>query len=97
MTREGETDANRLGTDLMSKHILQNDQMKSAIIEAVIGRKATDHYWPRPTANGMNSDVLYATDDNSKDMPPVLVEIQYAVDNNFQHRVVQYCEEIVTE
>ncbi|KAI8637514.1 hypothetical protein BD408DRAFT_447550 [Parasitella parasitica] len=106
MTREGETDAlfslplfaNRPGTDLMNKHILQNDEVKSAIIEAVIGRKAIDQYRPRLTewANGTKSDVLYATN-NSKDMPPVLVEIQYAVDNNFLHRVVRYCEEIVTE
>ncbi|ORE00737.1 hypothetical protein BCV72DRAFT_339875 [Rhizopus microsporus var. microsporus] len=72
MTTEGETDAlffflpfaNRPGTDLMSKHILQTDEVKSAIIEAVIGRKAIGHYWPRPTewANRMRSDVLYATE-----------------------------------
>ncbi|KAG1442278.1 hypothetical protein G6F55_013012 [Rhizopus delemar] len=82
----------------MSKHILQTDEVKSASIEAVIGRKAIGHYWPRPTkgADRMKSDVLYATD-NSKDMPPILVEIQYAVDNNFLHRVVRCCEEIVIE
>lgn len=46
MTTEGETDAlffflpfaNRPGTDLMSKHILQTDEVKSASIEAVIGK-----------------------------------------------------------
>lgn len=43
----------------------------------------------------MKSDILYATDD-SKAMPPVLVEVQHVVDEKFMHSVVRNCEEIIS-
>ncbi|KAJ8662650.1 hypothetical protein O0I10_001614 [Lichtheimia ornata] len=80
----------------MSKHILETDEVKKIIIDAVMGGNH-DKYWTRPTEwpNGMKSDILYATDD-SKAMPPVLVEVQHVVDDKFMHRVVRNCEEIIS-
>ncbi|CDH49932.1 predicted protein [Lichtheimia corymbifera JMRC:FSU:9682] len=80
----------------MSKHILETDEAKKIIIDAVMGGNH-DKYRPRPTEwpNGMKSDILYATDD-SKAMAPVLVEVQHVVDDKFMHCVVRNCEEIIS-
>ncbi|KAI8095965.1 hypothetical protein BDF21DRAFT_448096 [Thamnidium elegans] len=58
------------------------------------GPNAVDEYSPQPTdwANATKSDVLYASD-NTNSFPPILIEVQYNVDDNFLHRLVQYCEE----
>ncbi|KAI8393780.1 uncharacterized protein BYT42DRAFT_552218 [Radiomyces spectabilis] len=81
----------------MSKHVLQSNKARNIIIDAIIGESGKEEYWPRPTEwpNRLKSDVLYAAD-NSEGLPPVLVEVQYSVDNKFLHRLVRYCEEIIT-
>ncbi|KAI8393778.1 uncharacterized protein BYT42DRAFT_609548 [Radiomyces spectabilis] len=91
-------EANSPGTGIVRKQVLQTTEAKRIIIEAMIGQSANNHYSPRPTVwpNGLNSDVLYATE-SSNDNPPVLVQIQYAVNNDFLHRVVGYCKEIFAE
>ncbi|SAL99586.1 hypothetical protein [Absidia glauca] len=85
---------NRPGTDLMSKHILLNTDVMNFIVKEIIGPNAVDEYSPQPTewANATKSDVLY-TSDNTNSFPPILIEVQYNVDDKFLHRLVQYCEE----
>ncbi|CAO3622553.1 unnamed protein product [Mucor hiemalis] len=80
----------------MSKHVLQEEEVKNLITTQLTGQNS--HYHPRPTEwlNGKKPDVLYTTDDSNAS-PPILVEVQNIADDVFLHRIVRYCGKVYEE
>ncbi|KAI8982368.1 hypothetical protein BDF20DRAFT_1000335 [Mycotypha africana] len=83
----------RPGTDLMSKHVLLDSTVINMVVETVVNPSAKDQYspWPTEWPNGSISDVLYLPNTfDDGNLPPVLIEIQHTVDNDFLLRVMTY-------
>ncbi|RCH80037.1 hypothetical protein CU098_000705, partial [Rhizopus stolonifer] len=82
------------GTDLMSKLILNDDEVIKIIVSTLIGIDACSKYVTRPTEwpNFKRSDVLYCPFNRKefKNHPPILIEVQYSADMNFFRRLMDY-------
>jgi hypothetical protein len=79
----------RPGTDLMSKQILLNPTIINMVVETVLGPDAKNQYTPWP--NRSISDVLYLPNSqNDGNFPPVLIEVQHTIDNDFVLRLMTY-------
>ncbi|KAI7859344.1 hypothetical protein BDC45DRAFT_497398 [Circinella umbellata] len=76
----------------MSKHILLDPAVINMVIDALINPNARNHYSPRPTEwpNPTISDVLYLPNSPNDNFPPVLIEVQHMVDNDFILRLMTY-------
>lgn len=59
----------------------------------MVGTRAKDKYKANPPEwiNGTGSDVLFTCDENDSSLPPVLIEVQHVVDDNFMRRLLGYC------
>ncbi|KAL0096864.1 hypothetical protein J3Q64DRAFT_1827953 [Phycomyces blakesleeanus] len=82
------------GTDLMSKLILNNDEVIKIIVSTLFGVDACRKYSTRPKEwpNFKRSDVLYCPFNRKefKNHPPILIEVQYYTGMNFFRRLMKY-------
>ncbi|KAI9485850.1 MAG: hypothetical protein EXX96DRAFT_546724 [Benjaminiella poitrasii] len=77
----------------MSKQILLNPTVINIVIETIFGPKGKNNYspWPTEWPNRTISDVLYLPNSPQDDsFPPILVEAQHTVDNDFVLRIMSY-------
>ncbi|KAL0085777.1 hypothetical protein F4703DRAFT_1942379 [Phycomyces blakesleeanus] len=83
----------RPGTGMISKLVLQEKQITNFIVEYVIGTRAKDKYRANPPEwiNGSISDVLFICNEYDSTLPPVVIEVQHVVDDNFMRRLLGYC------
>ncbi|KAG2222097.1 hypothetical protein INT45_007983 [Circinella minor] len=74
--------SDRPGTDIISKLVLQENPITNIVVEYLVGTKAKDKYRARPIEwiNDTRSDVLFMCDGDNSSYPPVLIEVQNAVD-----------------
>ncbi|KAG2208733.1 hypothetical protein INT47_007832, partial [Mucor saturninus] len=81
------------GIDMVSKLVLQEPPTVDIIVEYLIGSGAKEKYKANPSEwiNGSGSDVLVICEENDSTMPPVLIEVQHAVDDIFVRRLLGYC------
>ena len=88
----------RPGTDVISKILLRQSIVMNMIIKAVVGSQAIGKYTctPGEWLDGGRSDIVFTA--KAEDMlPPVLVEVQNAVDMKFVDRITRYCLAIKKE
>ncbi|KAG1167589.1 hypothetical protein G6F46_011503 [Rhizopus delemar] len=86
----------------MSKLILRNQTIIDIIVTTLIaqvGPEALSPYIARPTEwpDGSKSDILYAPSIVSASLPPVLVEIQFNINQNFIDRLLIYSSNVKKE
>ncbi|CEP10968.1 hypothetical protein [Parasitella parasitica] len=77
------------GTDLMSKMMLSDSEIMRIVIQSLLGEDVPpDCYSVAPTdwADGSRSDMVYA----STKSPPILVEVQYQLNQEFMLRLIKY-------
>ncbi|CDH59545.1 predicted protein [Lichtheimia corymbifera JMRC:FSU:9682] len=84
----------------MSRLILLKTDIVNLVVNAVIGKHATDKYkavpidWP----NRMKSDVeCEPASHRDRDLPQVLTEIQHDVDMKLYRRINEYCLQMIKQ
>lgn len=83
----------RPGTDLISKQILLNPTVIDIVVETTFGSEGICNYspWPTEWPNRTISDILYLPiSQQNGSFPPILVEIQHTVDNDFILRLMSH-------
>ncbi|KAG1441315.1 hypothetical protein G6F56_011539 [Rhizopus delemar] len=80
--------------DLLSKDLLKDPKIMNLIIRSLLGSNIpSDAYHVSQTewSNGTRSDVVYAANHNkNEEFPPVIIEIQYMVNQEFIYRLINY-------
>ncbi|CEI88119.1 hypothetical protein RMCBS344292_02519 [Rhizopus microsporus] len=81
------------GSDACSKALLRTDEIKNIIISTIIGDGICGSaYYNEPTENNDNrkADIMYYPNDATKNLAPVIVEIQKKVSHEFIVRSMRY-------
>jgi hypothetical protein len=75
-----------------SKTLLRTDEIKDIIISSVVGGSICGSaYYHGPTEHNDNkrSDTMYYPQDNTKNLAPVIVEIQKKISHEFITRLIK--------
>lgn len=82
----------RPGTDMTTKNLLKHPEVKDIVTKAIVRVEGNVYINGDPEwADGTQSDVLYAPEDESIGHAPIIVEVQHSVKFAFINGSIRYC------
>ncbi|KAI8637001.1 hypothetical protein BD408DRAFT_354547 [Parasitella parasitica] len=88
----------RCGTDFTAKLTLNNKTIINIIVHQLLGSDIPNNAYISGStewADGKRSDALYIPrNEVTRDLPPILVEVQNHVDQRFMLRLINYCANV---
>ncbi|GAA5813732.1 hypothetical protein MFLAVUS_007219 [Mucor flavus] len=80
----------RPGTDLMSKGVVRNPEVVNIIMKALANSQDEYIVGDSKWSNGTCSDLVFEPKTPMLESPPIVVEFQHTVDEEFKKRVTNY-------